>query len=208
MKFTGVVVRSETKQFADNEAWNIWIYNRGTDHFVKQSATLVDEDSENYNKSTLSFVRRAFGKAGTPTKATEDVVGFEYEFEVQVRDLEIRGAPVTSVRYVPVRKIGAASTEELATLDAKLTAQFASKTQATATSTFSATPVSINPDMVDALLTLFDGKTEDEAKAAAYKSKALDTDTVNAVVLGSAATALIGKSLLTLDTETGRYERA
>ena len=204
-KFPGVIVRSEVREFDTNSAWQVWIYNRNTGNFLRDSSTIVDEDSTAYPRSTIRRMRKAYAVAGVEVRHTDDVHGLEFEFDTEIKDITIRGDSVTSVHYKPVRRIGAASEVELAELNGRLDAQLTKRTAAAPTASTPTT--AFDADTVEKLVALYDGHTEDEAKAKAYKAKDLETDVVNAVAVGTAATTLVGMGALGFNAETERYEK-
>ena len=207
MNFPGVVVRSEIRNYQGKDSWNIWIYNRSTNNFVRQSANLVDEDSEAYPKSTIRKIRAAFDKAGVPANNTDDIVAVEFEFATKVEDMNINGTDITVVRYLAQRRLGLALDDEMQQLNVQLDLKLTPKGNRDGGGTsVTSTPIDLDASDIDALTKLFEGKTEDEAKAAASRSRTLSTNAVNAVVTGAAATYLIGQGHLTVDEDSGKYE--
>lgn len=199
LRFKGIVVESVERVTEDgNEIWQMTIYNQATDKFIPAgSVRNVDPSSRGYGGSGLRQRLDAWQKVGVDSGSASDYVGYECEFETRFRDFQGQ----TSTRLLPTKKVGRVGSGELVGLQTRLATE---RENRQATSAVQA-PAEYDEETIGLLGQLFEGRTVEEAQAAANKMK-LPTTTLNDVMTGQAASVLIDRGLFDLDDD-GRFVR-
>ena len=208
MNFKGVIAESTIRTIEGKDIWSITVYNEDTGEFGRaESVNDVDPSSGGYVRSGLYKRITSYHKLGIKPNTIEDFEGWQCDFEVKVSDWEFEGRSGTSVKTFPTKKHGKVEADVLAGLKSKLADLRAKARQGgggfTAATTSAAPRAELDRDTISLLLSLYDGRTDDEVQGEAF-SRNLDPILLNMVSTGSAAQHLIGSGLLDLDEE-GKY---
>ena len=210
LKFTGVVVESlvYTPANADYELWKMTYFNRNTGKFQPlygESVRMVEPESSGFASSGIRKRLTKWYGVNVDVPNAEQFEGYEVDMEVAIQDWE--GG--TSVRCYPTKKIGRVGPTELAQLKTQLEAEREAARNSKGGGTTTARPAAaatttIGDDDAQTLMGIYAGRTDEEAQVAAAKAK-LPNSLLNAVATGAAAQELIGRGLLDIEADTGKY---
>lgn len=212
LKFTGVVVESKvyTPANADYELWKMTYFNRNTGKFQPlfgESVRMVEPESNGFAASGIRKRLTKWYGIQVDVPNAEQFEGYEVDLETVINDWE--GG--TSVRCYPVKKVGRVGPTELASLKARLEEERTKAQDAkgggrtTTTATPAATmSTTLSDDDAELLMGIYAGKTDEEAQVAAAKAK-LPNSLLNAVATGAASQELIGRGMLDIDGDSGKY---
>lgn len=202
MNFRGVIVESVEQTFDGKEVWGITLYDRGQDTFRRtERVNNVEPHSMGYPASALKKRIDAYHKKEVNIKPTAlaGFEGWECDFEVTTAEYTMNGEKGTSVKTYPVRRVGRIEQAELDILKARLLAERerarGGSASASPTSARPAASADLTPEQVDTLLNLYNGRTDEEVQAEAFRMN-LEPHLYNLVTSGTAAQMLIGRSLL------------
>ena len=216
LTFTGVVVESMThtpeKGFngaAPDELWKITWFNRNTGKFQPlfgENIKVVDPESNGFAASGMRKRLQSWWDISVDYRDAQEWEGLEADVKVTIKDYD-QG---TSVRVNPVKKVGRVGPQELARLKAQLVTEREKAQQnkggggGDAATKATQAAADLSDEDVTTLVSIYVGRTNEEAQVAAAKAK-LSTTLLNAVATGAAAQELIGRGVLDIDADTDKY---
>lgn len=214
LEYDGIVVESVNRTYDGKEVWSMVLFNKSTDSFNRaESVNIVpmfivkegkSQKNPGWDNSALSKRFRWWDDMAVEANSPEDYEGYVMHFTTIISESSFG----TSVRAKPTKKLGRIGGDELAALKDKLKGLRDSANAKRANDIVDATPaasLSFTDEEVSELVSIFNGKSEEEAQNRAFRSTVLGDMAKNAVFTGAAGATLLGNGKLTLDEE-GKYK--